>query len=368
MAMRVGMIRGFSVWFLTMVVALSVAGCKSDDVKKKPADAVADVAVTDVAPTDGRSVDVPGEEELRGEEVVPDDLAMDTEMPGDTHADVTELPVPTLAPMDSATAVKLAGFVRGLKTVAAGGEPTPVAWAFVNWNCQERALALEYAIATADPTLEGEPPLMDELLLTPEHLEEVAANPAFGVGAINVTGPLVAEQIFVRPDGTDVEGEPYGVFWTYHHAAAVNVDGTFKVMDLSVGDEPLAIDEWLSGFVEAGIECPHLADDAWWAAWVYWNSMTMGFELPPEPEYLCGYTITPMFTTKWDQEIQVDQAKWTPSTMETQFGGFVNVLKDPSFGYDYEPAPEEVPLITSRYTALPFSVLCEWNETFPWCD
>lgn len=107
--------------------------------------------------------------------------------------------VPELKPVSREVAVRLGGYARRLMVRAVDHEPCPVAWAFVNWNCQERALALQWAIATADPSLAGDPPTMDEEELTQERIQQVADNPSFDVGCINLTGPMVAEQFFVHP-------------------------------------------------------------------------------------------------------------------------------------------------------------------------
>lgn len=271
---------------------------------------------------------------------------------------------PDLAPVTAQQASELLAHVRGIRTEAAGSVPVPVAWSFVNWNCQERALVLQYAIATADPALQGDPQTMREADLTPDHLAALAQAPVFGVAALNVTGPLAAEQTFLKPDLEEVPGPPYRVFWTYHHTAALNVDGVFMAADLSIGDAPIPIDEWVRAFVPADIACPHLGADAWWDAWVYWNALANGYEPPPEPAFLCGYTITPMFTTKWDQDIQSDQVRWSPATMASQLGGFQTVLQG---DYGYTPSDDEIPYITSRYAARTLAEVCTWND-YGFCD
>jgi MYXO-CTERM domain-containing protein len=291
------------------------------------------------------------------------DADMDVEPDGEVPSDDV-IRTPDLEPITADEAGRLLSFVRRIKTEASGSTEVPVAWSFVNWNCQERALVLQYAIATADPALAGDPETMREADLTDERVMEIAENPSFDVAALNITGPLAAEQVFIRPDMSEVEGPPYGVFWTYHHTAAVNVDGEIMAVDLSIGDDPIPIDEWSRSFVPAGIECFHMSSDEWWTVWVYWNSLVSGFEPPPEPERVCGYTITPMFTTKWDQDIQFDQIRWSPETMETQLGGFKTVLQT---DYGYVPSDAEIPFITSRYTAKTLADVCTWND-FPFCD
>ena len=110
-------------------------------------------------------------------------------------------------------------------------------------------------------------------------------------------GCPTCKDAFVRCDTrtpADVEAAVAGMDAVVHLAAwhcahvppvsdatiwAVNVDGTFMAADLSIGDAPIPIDEWVRAFVPADIACPHLGADAWWDAWVYWNALANGYEL-----------------------------------------------------------------------------------------
>ena len=295
-------------------------------------------------------------------------LAPDADSDGDSAPDTDDPQVPELTPIASEVALQLGSYVRRLKVRAADHDPYPVAWAFVNVSCEERALALEWAIATADPSLDGDPQTMDEAELTRERIQEVADNPSFDVASINITGPMVAEQYFIQPDGTEVGEMPFTLFWTYHHGAALNVDGTIKVLDLSQGDEPIDIDTWYSALVEPDVECFPMGNKEWQDVWIYWNSVLNGFELPPEPNRLCGYTITPMFKMRWDLPIQFDQLGWTPSTMEVQTLAFMTTLSDGRYGYDLEIPISDVPFFTSRYVGKPFLEVCVWEPTYIFCS
>lgn len=337
-------------WFLFCLVTL--AACGGGGGEDSDADAVADPAeIDDGDAADGDAQDAPGDQDADGD---PD---------GETPPD-DAFQTPEITPIPADEAGRLLSYVRRIKTEAAGSTPIPVAWSFVNWNCQERALLLEYAIAAADPTLAGDPATMREADLTQDNITQVSQNPAFGVAGLNITGPLAAEQVFIKPDLSEVAGPPYRVFWSYHHTAALNVDGNFMAADLSIGDEPISIDAWYRSFVPADIECFPMGNDEWWNVWSYWNALVSGFEAPPEPPRICGYTITPIFTMRWDQEIPFDQIRTTPWTMESQLGGFKTVLQG---DYGYTPADDEIPFITSRYTAKTLADVCTWND-YPFCD
>jgi hypothetical protein len=156
-----------------------------------------------------------------------------------------------------------------------------------------------------------------------------------------------------------VPGDPWPLAWSYHHAAVVNVEGEFMVVDLSTGNEPLSIDQWAHSFIPDDVECHLMDEEEYMKVWSYWLSVFSNFELPERPSRICGYTITPIFTYRWDQAPVIDQLRWTPSTLEIQCDAFKNVLAE-DYGITIED--EKVPFFTSIYDALPEETLCEWMD------
>jgi hypothetical protein len=270
-----------------------------------------------------------------------------------------DIPTPELAPITLAQALDFMAYAREMQTETAGSTPKPVAWAMVNWCCEERAMAMEYAAARATIPISDEPVILRETDITDAHVSKLAEKPGIDVATINITGPLIAEQTFVDPDGAPVPGDPWPLAWSYHHAAVVNVAGEFMVVDLSTGDEPLSIDQWAHSFIPNAVECHLMDEDEYMKVWSYWLSVFSNFELPERPSRICGYTITPIFTYRWDQTPVVDQLRWTPSTLEIQYDAFKNVLTD-DYGLSIEDA--KVPFFTSIYDAQHEETLCEWMD------
>lgn len=287
-----------------------------------------------------------------------EDAAEDMDEP-----DGPEPPVPPLRPVTEEEAAALGAYARRLH-VLTGGVLSANAWSMINTSCQERALALEYALAAAETPLGDQPPPMSEDELTAERIGELAANPAFDSASINITGPLVAEQTLVLPDGTSPTGDPISVTWPYHHGVVISVNGELRVLDLSVGDEPMPIDAWAHGFVDPAVPCFHMDEDEYNLVWGYWLAVHNSWVPDERPERLCGYTLTPVFTWRWDQDPLVDAIRFTPGTMLVQFEGFKTVLRT---SYGITLADEEIPLVTSIYAPLPESVLCEWMD-LAYCD
>jgi hypothetical protein len=276
----------------------------------------------------------------------------------------SDVPVPKLTPITFQEARDFMAHARTMQTQTATGEPRPVAWSMANWCCEERAMAVEYAAAEAKIPFNEEPVILRETDITDAHVTELVENPGIDIATINITGPLIAEQTFVDPDGKPVAGDPWPLAWSYHHAAVVNVDGEFMVIDLSIGDEPLTIDDWAHSFIPEDVECHLMDEEDYQKVWSYWLSVFSNFELPRRPSRICGYTITPIFRYRWDQEPVVDQLRWTPSTLETQCDGFKNILAD-DYGFIIEDG--QVPFFTSLYDAKPEEILCEWMD-LSYCD
>jgi len=341
---------------------LSTAGCGGSG---KDGDTDADAVETPDTPDEGDGV-ADGDETVDGTDM-PDGMDMD-DASEDAAEDMDELdgpepPVPPLRPVTEEEAAALGAYARRLH-VLTGGVLSANAWSMINISCQERALALEYALAAAETPLGDQPPPMNEDELTAGRIGELAANPAYDSAAINVTGPLIAEQTLVLPDGTSPTGDPISVTWPYHHGVVINVDGELRVLDLSAGDEPMPIDGWTHGFVDPAVSCFHMEEDEYNLLWGYWLAVHNSWIPDERPERLCGYTLTPIFTWRWDQDPLVDAVRFTPGAMLVQFEGFKTVLQS---NYGITLADEEIPLVTSIYAPLPESVLCEWMD-LAYCD
>lgn len=292
-------------------------------------------------------------------------LALSTTMfMGCSNDSDDEIPTPKLAAITLQEAKDFMVHARLMQTQTASGQPRPVAWSMANWCCEERAMAVEYAAAVTALPISDNPVVLREQDITDAAVSALAENPGIDVATLNLTGPLIAEQTFVDPDGTDVPGDPWPLAWSYHHAAVVNVEGEFMVIDLSAGDEPLPIDQWVHCFIPADVECHFMDEEEYMKVWSYWLCVMSGFELPERPSCICGYTITPIFCYRWDQTPVVDQLRWTPSTLETQCDAFKTVLAG-DYGITVQDA--QIPFFMSIYKARPEETLCEWMD-LPYCE
>jgi hypothetical protein len=266
--------------------------------------------------------------------------------------------VPELRPVTEAEAANLGAYARQLHTVANVSGPTPVGWSMVNQACQDRAIALEYALAAAGDPLEAEPPPMVDTELTIDRIADLAAAPRYDVASINATGPLVTFQSFRMPDSTPMPGDPDMWYWAYHHGVVLNVEGELRVMDLSVGDAPLPIATWLQGFVAPGIECELLPEAEYQAVWIYWNAAFGNFDPGARPVPLCAYTVTPMFTFRSDQTSTTlaDFIASVPSTMQVQLGALATWI-----GSEHQTTllEAELPAVTSLYQAGTEQDVCD---------
>ena len=83
------------------------------------------------------------------------------------------------------------------------GDEDGVAWSMINVACSYRAVAQQYAVIAAQAPF-AEPVIMestDDLEALELHLLDLLYLAEFDVGTINITGPLVTEQVLVLPDG-----------------------------------------------------------------------------------------------------------------------------------------------------------------------
>lgn len=283
---------------------------------------------------------------------------------GEGCVDDGAAPTPVLRPLTAAQAEALGAYCRKLKVSSGGNDPVPMAWSMINQACQDRALVLQYAIATASFPLPEEPPVMNGDTLTVEQVQAAAAQPGIDAATINVTGPLITYQRLVNPAGAEIPGDPLVNYWPYHHGVVLNVEGEFRVMDLSVQDAPLPIQEWLRGFISEDIPCSLRTDEDHLLVWSYWLSAMSNWE--PEARPLCpaSYTLTPLFRFRWDQEVLAEVVVSGPSTMETQSGGFQSIMQD---NYGFVPSAGDIPNYTSRYDAQTEAELCDWVD-LKYCD
>ncbi len=274
------------------------------------------------------------------------------------------LQVPDLRPITHEQAAQFITYLRGVQTRASGGSPCTVAWAMINTACEERALLIQYAAALSSFPLSSAPPVIEEEDITEDAVAGLVENPGIDTATINIAGPLIMEYAYLGPDGSPVPGEPQHIHWPYHKGVVVNVEGELMVIDLSAGDEPLPIDEWAHRLVEEEVQCFPMSEDEYADVRIYWNSVMASYELPERPARICGYTITPMFRFRWDQDAQVDQLRWTPSILETQHDGFSNTLQEL---YGVTPGESDIPLYTCAYSPQGEEKLCEWLPDLPLC-
>lgn len=294
----------------------------------------------------------------------------DAAVSGDTAGGDAVTPgpvVPELDPLTHDEAVAMAAAARRLVAVTADGEEYPVAWSMVNWCCQDRAYALMYAFATLDPTEGAPPPRMDMTTMTEAGILALAEQARRKTAAINLAGPLGLRQTLVLPDGTELppnDGAHHDFYtWGYHHGAVLNVDGEPRVIDLSVGDEPLTPEQWLRGFVDPSVTCPHVSQEEFNEVLNYWISVGDNRIPGPRPERPCVYTITPIFTFDSSKQVATEPVLYCPDVMKSQTGAFVTLL-----GQRGATIPEEqIPHVTSLYEALSEAEQCELKPLY-YCE
>jgi hypothetical protein len=293
--------------------------------------------------------------------------ATDSEQDGD-GSDQDAVPLtPELSPISESDAERLGAYVREMKCSGDGNPASPIAWSAINGACQDRAQALQLAIAMADPSLSGVPQTLVDSDLNLEALKAIAASPTFDVATINAAGPFATFQTLVDPGGSPIGDHELFWWWSYHHGVVLNVDGELRVLDLSIGDAPVPIAAWLTGFVESPDDCVHAVDDIWSEVWVYWNSCYQNFEPPAPPPVTCAYTITPIFTFRWDQTVADEESAVIASvtTMNTQTEVFRNTVSD-SFGVDL--TDEDIASILTDYRAGTLDDVCSLPNRMRFCD
>jgi hypothetical protein len=286
--------------------------------------------------------------------------------PDDSSGPDEDVLTPSLDQMTYEEAAQLVDYLRTVRIRTIGDDTEyPMAWAMINGSCEERAMVLEYATASSSFPLPESPFVMDEEDITDNVIAELVEYPGIGIATINITGPLIMDVVFQNPDGLDISGDPSIFYWAYHRSAVINVEGMMMVIDLSTNEGFMNIDEWDQNLVDGSIECYHMSEDEFTGLKAYWNTMIAGpYEELDRPDRACGYTLTPIFTARWDQEPLADQLKWTPSTMKTQSGAFKTFM-NASYGVTVDDDDE--PFYTCIYTPHDEDWLCEFRDP-PYCS
>jgi hypothetical protein len=269
---------------------------------------------------------------------------------------------PVLRSIPAATAVELAQYARKTRTLLTGSQEMTQAWSMVNDSCIERALLLDWVIASAPATLAGSPAAVVRTEdLTGQRIDQLIASPTYDSAVISIAGPLVAEQTILAPGGTAIPGDPLVLGWPYHFGAIVAVDGVEKVMDLSVGDTPLEIDAWAHSFVDPAEPCYLMDDDEFFKVWAYWMSVTSNWVPDARPPRVCGYQVYPFMRTRGDQPVTAEQINTIPWTLETQHGSFVTTLGE----HGVTPTDADIPRYLSAYQPLTEVDICRiWDFVY----
>ena len=259
--------------------------------------------------------------------------------------------------MTAAQAEDLAAWARDMRARNTLGDEDGVAWSMINSSCQERAMALQYAVIAArtpfaDPVIMEATDDLDALEL---HLLDLLSSAEFDAASINIAGPLATEQVLVLPDGEILDDVPHFRYWSYHHGVALNVEGEFKVLDLSIGDAPVDIETWWQSFVGPDITCVHAVADDYAETWAYWFWVYQSWNPQLNPRYECAYTLTPIFTWRWDQDMIVSQVASTPLNTLVQSAGFRTVLLD---DHGLTLPDEDIPHVRSLYEGKTLEDVC----------
>lgn len=266
--------------------------------------------------------------------------------------------VPSLRIITEAQAEALASYVRDMRVRNPLGDEDRVAWSMINTSCQDRAAALQYAAIAArapfaDPVIMESTDDLDALEL---HLLDLLYSAEFDAASINIAGPLITEQVLVLPDGEILDDAPHFRYWSYHHAVVLNVEGEIKVLDLSIGDSPIDIETWWQSFVGSDVTCVHAVADDYQDTWSYWLSVFSSWQPKFRPKYECAYTLTPIFTWRWDQDMIVSQVADAPDTMLVQSGAFRTILLQ---DHGLMLPDEDIPQVLSLYQAKTLEDLCD---------
>lgn len=279
--------------------------------------------------------------------------------------------VPTLRPVSTEQATKLARLARKLRVSDPDYGKWPVAWSSIKQACGQRAEALQYALVTADFQRDLAPPTMERKTLTSSRIQEIMDNRSVDIATIHVVGPLNAYQTLIDPKGKPLSDQEVLINWSSHIGAVMNVEGELKVIDLSIGDQPLPIAQWVASFVEPGVECTHMTENEFSAAFGYQIGWSLpGSDKPIRPPRICGYVITPMFSGPWwsaptSFESIVYSLQGDPVALAMEARGFYSSLLKESKLFYYKPA---LAMVTSTYRAAALSDFCLDQSSMKQCE
>jgi hypothetical protein len=266
--------------------------------------------------------------------------------------------VPSLRPMTQAQAEDLGAYVRGMRVRNPVGDEDVVAWSMINIACTYRAVAQQYAVVAAQTPF-ADPVTMEsteDLEALELHLLDLLYLAEFDAATINIAGPLVTEQVLVLPDGEILYDEPDLRYWPYHHGMVLNVEGEIKVLDLSIGDSPVDIDTWWQSFVAPDVTCVHAVEDDYQDTWSYWHSVYNSWQPTVRPKHECAYTLTPVFTWHWGDDMSVPSVADAPDSMLTQSDAFRTLLlRD----HGLILPEEDIPHVLSLYEGKTVADMCE---------
>ncbi len=255
-------------------------------------------------------------------------------------------------------------YVRGLLVQSqASTSASPMAWSMINVACQDRTVALQYALASAADPGSATPPLMKEAELTNAHLDALIKNAPLRIGSVAITGPLIVDQTLTDAKGKPYTMTPWKAYWAYHHVPTVKLNGVWWVLDLSVSDYPQDLKSWAQQLVAADVTCQEVAYDAYQKVWSYWMTVLGSSWDPPKkkPSPYCAYYVSEKpFAWRPDQTPSqlYGMVRSVPSTMEVQLGGFKTLLKESSLSIPNR----DIPAVLSLYEGKTLQELCTWAD------
>lgn len=268
-------------------------------------------------------------------------------------------PIPPLRPITSTQAQQIGAWSRNLKVNTGSGTPwTPVAWSMINMYCDARAWALQWAVADVPaPGATFAQIPYDRIKAT--YLNNMIANPRYDVGTIQITGPLITYRDIKDKNGNLLPGSSDQLYWDNHYGVVLNVNGTLKVLDLSVSDQPVTISQWCANFV-SGVTIYQVNDNEFSDIRSYWQCVFNSLDIPPQPSRLCGYRLAAMFTSRSDDQPNLSTIQTVPGQMVTVTGSFKTFLQN---YHNTTPVTADIPYYYSVYRAGTITDYCSW---FPW--
>lgn len=215
----------------------------------------------------------------------------------------------------------MALYVR--QTIVEGDGLKPISWSKLNSDCEKRMVAVQY-VFTAGQSISGEPLVLRAENFSESNLKRLLQNPAIDVKGIGVYGTLGARQQLLNYNKTPASGRTIDIGWSTHFITLINVEGVCKIVDLSIGDEPVDIETWLSGFFNG--TCKH-EDDA-----------------VPDKVGNCIYSILEPFTAAI-----LNDPKEIPAALNNASKDFIKELAN---DFDVQASAADLPWYLTGYTAI----------------